>query len=68
MRFCKGKAGFKVSAVGKGIMSHAGTALRRELAAETRLMKGWTAALADTGNGSPDRKRQEPKGGSWPLA
>jgi hypothetical protein len=29
------------------------------------LMKGWTAALADTGNGSPDRKRQEPKGGSW---
>jgi hypothetical protein len=44
----KGKARFKVSADGKGIVSHAGTALLRELAAETGLVKGWTAALIDT--------------------
>jgi hypothetical protein len=43
-----GKARFKVSADGKGIVSHAGTALLRELAAETGLVKGWTAALLDT--------------------
>ena len=39
---------FKVSADGKGIVSHAGTALLRELAAQTGLVKGWTAALIDT--------------------
>jgi hypothetical protein len=39
---------FKVSADGKGLVSHAGTALLRELAAETGLVKGWTAALIDT--------------------
>jgi hypothetical protein len=44
----KGKARFKVSADGKGIVSHAGTALLRELAAQTGLVKGWTAALIDT--------------------
>ena len=43
MKFSKGKARFKVSADGKGIVSHAGTALLRELAAETGLVKGWTA-------------------------
>jgi hypothetical protein len=48
VKFSKGKARFKVSADGKGIVSHAGTALLRELAAETGLVKGWTAALADT--------------------
>jgi hypothetical protein len=37
-----------VSADGKGIVSHAGTALLRELAAQTGLVKGWTAALLDT--------------------
>jgi hypothetical protein len=44
----KGKARFKVSADGKGIVSHAGTALLRELATETGLVKEWTAALIDT--------------------
>jgi hypothetical protein len=39
---------FKVSADGKGLVSHAGTALLRELATETGLVKGWTAALMDT--------------------
>jgi len=39
---------FKVSADGKGIVSHAGTALLRELATETGLVEGWTAALIDT--------------------
>jgi hypothetical protein len=39
---------FKVSADGKGVVSHAGTALLRELAAQTGLVKGWTAALSDT--------------------
>src|SRR4051812_247917 len=29
-------------------MSHAGTALLRELAAQTGLVEGWTAALSDT--------------------
>jgi hypothetical protein len=48
VKFSKGKARFKVSADGKGIVSHAGTALLRELAAETGLVKGWTAALIDT--------------------
>jgi hypothetical protein len=44
----KGKDRFKVSADGKGIVSHAGTALLRELAAETGLVQGWSAALIDT--------------------
>jgi len=44
----KGKDRFKVSADGKGIVSHAGAALLRELAAETGLVQGWTAALIDT--------------------
>jgi hypothetical protein len=47
-KFSKGKARFKVAADDKGIVSHAGTALLRELSAETGLVKGWTAALADT--------------------
>jgi hypothetical protein len=44
----KTTARFKVSADGKGIVSHAGTALLRELAAQTGLVKGWTTALLDT--------------------
>jgi len=44
----KGRARFKVSADGKGIVSHAGAAVLRELAAQTGLGKGWTAALIDT--------------------
>jgi hypothetical protein len=44
----KGTGRFKVSADGKGIVSHAGTALLRELATETGLVDGWTAALMDT--------------------
>jgi hypothetical protein len=43
-----GRDRFKVSADGKGIVSHAGAALLRELAAETGLVQGWTAALIDT--------------------
>jgi hypothetical protein len=42
-----------VSADGKGLVSHAGTALLRELAAETGLVKGWTAALAETYRSAP---------------
>ncbi|WP_405068953.1 IS1380 family transposase [Kribbella sp. NBC_01510] len=48
MKSSKTTARFKVSADGKGIVSHAGTALLRELAAQTGLVKGWTAALLDT--------------------
>ncbi len=48
MKFSKGKGRFKVSADGKGAVSHAGTVLLRELAAETGLVQGWTAALIDT--------------------
>lgn len=48
MKRSKGKARFKVSADGKGVVSHAGTALLRELAAEIGLVQGWTAALIDT--------------------
>ena len=36
----KGNARFKVSADGKGIVSHARTALLRELATQTGLVKG----------------------------
>ena len=48
MKGSKAAPRFKVSADGKGLVSHAGTALLRELAAETGLVKGWTAALIDT--------------------
>ena len=48
MKSSKRTARFKVSADGKGIVSHAGTALLRELAAQTGLVRGWTAALLDT--------------------
>ncbi len=48
MKRSKGRARFKVSADGKGVVSHAGTVLLRELAAETGLVKGWTEALVDT--------------------
>lgn len=48
MKVSKAARRFKVSADGKGIVSHAGTALLRELAAETGLVQGWTEALIDT--------------------
>jgi hypothetical protein len=44
----KGTGRFKVSVDGKGIVSHAGSALLRELAEQTGLVEGWTAALIDT--------------------
>jgi hypothetical protein len=43
----------KVSADGRGVVSHAGTALLRELAAETGLAAGVTGALLDTYRGFP---------------
>jgi hypothetical protein len=43
----------KVSADGKGVVSHAGTALLRELAAETGLAGAVTGALLDTYRGFP---------------
>jgi Transposase DDE domain group 1 len=43
----------KVSADGKGVVSHAGAALLRELAAETGLADGVTGALLDTYRGLP---------------
>jgi hypothetical protein len=43
----------KVSADGKGVVSHAGTALLRELAAETGLAGAVTGALLDTYRGIP---------------
>jgi hypothetical protein len=49
----KGGARFKVSADGKGLVSHAGTALLRELATETGLVEGWTSALIDTYSAVP---------------
>ncbi len=42
----------KVSANGKGVVSHAGAALLRELATETGLADGVTGALLDTYRGS----------------
>lgn len=48
MKVSKAARRFKVSADGKGIVSHAGTALLRELAASTGLVQGWTEALIDT--------------------
>jgi hypothetical protein len=47
VKFSKGKARFKVSADGKGIVSRAGTALLRELAADT------VKRLVEDGVGSP---------------
>ena len=41
----------KVSADGDGIVSHAGTALLRELTVDTGLAQGWTAALIVTSVG-----------------
>jgi len=38
----------KVSADGRGVVSHAGSALLRELATETGLAAGVTGALLDT--------------------
>jgi hypothetical protein len=43
----------KVSADGRGVVSHAGTALLRELATETGLAGGVSGALADTYRGFP---------------
>ena len=43
----------KVSADGRGVVSHAGTALLRELATETDLAGGVTGALLDTYRGVP---------------
>lgn len=43
----------KVSADGRGVVSHAGTALLRELATETGLAGGVTGALLDTYRGFP---------------
>ncbi len=42
-----------VTADGTGIVSHAGAALLRELADQTGLTQGWTAALIDTYKGLP---------------
>jgi hypothetical protein len=43
----------KVSADGKGVVWHAGSALLRELATETGLAGGVTGALTDTYRGVP---------------
>src|SRR5436305_4741808 len=43
----------KVSADGRGVVSHAGTALLRELATETGLADAVTSALLDTYRGVP---------------
>lgn len=47
------RARVKVSADGRGVVSHAGTALLRELAAETGLADAVTGALLDTYRGVP---------------
>jgi hypothetical protein len=47
------RARVKVSADGKGVVSHAGVALLRELATETGLAAGVTGALLDTYRGFP---------------
>jgi len=47
------RARVKVSADGKGVVSHAGTALLRELATETGLAEAVTGALLDTYRGFP---------------
>ena len=48
MKRNKGTGRFIVSADGKGVISRAGSSLLRELAEQTGLVKGWTAALIDT--------------------
>jgi Transposase DDE domain group 1 len=48
-----GRARVKVSADGRGVVSHAGVALLRELAAETGLASGVSGALLDTYRGFP---------------
>ncbi len=47
------RARVKVSADGRGVVSHAGTALLRELAEETDLVSAVTGALLDTYRGVP---------------
>jgi len=47
----KGVRRVKVSADGEGVVSHVGVGLLREMAAETGLVDGVTAALADTYRG-----------------
>ncbi len=49
------RARFKVSADGRGVVSHAGAALLRELATETGLVASVTGALMDTYRGFPLR-------------
>ncbi len=53
MKRNKGRSRFKVSADGKGVVSHAGTALLRELARDSGLVAGWTGALIDTYKAPP---------------
>jgi Transposase DDE domain group 1 len=48
-----GQSGVKVSADGRGVVSHAGTALLRELASKTGLAEAVTGALLDTYRGFP---------------
>jgi hypothetical protein len=48
-----GRARVKVSADGRGVVSQAGVALVRELAAETGLASGVSGALLDTYRGFP---------------
>ena len=51
MKRSKGVRRVKVSADGEGVVSHVGVGLLREMAAETGLVDGVTAALADTYQG-----------------
>lgn len=44
-----------VSADGEGVVSHAGTALLRELATQSGLVAGWTEALLDTYKAPPSK-------------
>lgn len=53
MKSIKRSVRFEVSADGRGVVSHAGAALLRELAAEVGLVQGWTEALIDTYDGVP---------------
>ena len=53
MKRSGGRRRVKVSADGRGVVSHAGTALLRELAIETGLAGGVTGALLDTYRGIP---------------
>ena len=51
MKRSKGVRRVKVSADGVGVVSHAGAGMLRELARDTGLTAGVTAALADTYDG-----------------